>query len=126
MDERLVADGDVVAEGARGIGVDVEDGVVLDVGVLANGDGVDVAAQHGAVKHGGVGADGDIANNGRVGGDKRGLVNGGGLPVEGDNHLNGTSPIVLRSFLVRSFSTFAAKASIALTAHITWASLEEE
>ena len=126
VDERLVADGDVVAERARRVRVDVEHRVVLNVGVIPHGDGVDIAAQHRPVEHRRVRTDGDVADDGGVGGDKCGLVDARGLPTEGHDHLKGTSPIVLRSFRVLSFSTFAARASIALTAHMTWASLEEE
>ena len=68
--------GDPVADdrGSRdaahvGLG-DVDHGVVLDVGLRADADGVDVAAEDGAVPDGGFLADGDVADDARGRGDE--------------------------------------------------------
>src|SRR4029450_3924062 len=48
VQHRPMADGDVAADRERNSGVDVQDGAILDVGVVANLDRVVVGAQHGA------------------------------------------------------------------------------
>ena len=58
-----MADGDPVADFDRiEVALAVEDGAVLDIGVGADADGVDIAAQDGVHPDRGVLAEGDIAD----------------------------------------------------------------
>ena len=58
-----VTDGDVVAEQAGKIIGQMEDGIVLDVAVVADDDAVDVGSRDGVVPDAGMIAHGDIAQN---------------------------------------------------------------
>ena len=69
VDDGGVADSDVVADDAGIFIGKVEDGVVLNVGVVTDDDTVDVAASDGVVPDAGVVADGDVAENDRASGD---------------------------------------------------------
>ena len=63
VDRGIVADGDPVADDDRvEVTLAVEDGAVLDVGVGADADGVDVAAEDSIHPHGGLLAQGDVAD----------------------------------------------------------------
>src|SRR6185312_12478784 len=70
MDDRLVADGDVLADHrgeaaelrVRAVVAHVDDGAVLDVGARADADEVDVAADHDAGPQGDVVAEHDVAD----------------------------------------------------------------
>src|SRR4029077_5202197 len=53
----------VVADDAGIVVGEVEDGVVLDIGMMANDDAVDVAASDGVVPDAGMVAEGDIAED---------------------------------------------------------------
>lgn len=69
MDDRVVADGD---EGADGVGealIAVDDGVLLHVGPLSDGDGCDVASDDGPVPDIHVRAEGNFTKNSRGVGD---------------------------------------------------------
>ena len=63
MDIGGVTDGDMVAQDARMVVGEVQDGVVLDVGAAADFDAVDVSAQHGAIPDAGFVAESDIAHH---------------------------------------------------------------
>lgn len=65
-----VTDGDVVADEAAVLGGKVEHAAVLDVGAVAYGDAVDVAAKHGAIPDAGVLAKGDVSDERGRGGDE--------------------------------------------------------
>ena len=58
-----MANGNVVANDAGEVVGEVEDGVVLDVGVVSDDDPVDVAAGNGVVPDTGVVAKGDVAED---------------------------------------------------------------
>jgi hypothetical protein len=64
-----VANGDVVAYDAGIVVGEVEDGVVLNVGVVTNDDAVDVAASNSVVPDAGMVAEGDVAEDDRAFGD---------------------------------------------------------
>src|SRR5699024_3443361 len=87
--QRHVPDGDIIAEGAGGIGVDVEDAVVLDVGARADADGVDIPAQDHPIENGGIRADLDVTDDGGVRGDPGGFVDAWGFAVEGQDQGSG-------------------------------------
>ena len=63
VDNRAVADGDPVAEHAGEIVRQMQHGVVLHVGVVADDDAVDVAAQHRAVPDAGMRAERHVADD---------------------------------------------------------------
>src|SRR5204863_8907420 len=70
-----VAHGDPVAHhGGEAARVDVDDGVVLDAGLGADADALDVAAQHGAVPDGAARADHHVADHVRAGSDEGALA----------------------------------------------------
>ena len=66
VDNGRMADGHVTAHDARKIVGQMNDGVVLDVAVVADDDAVDVAAQDGVVPDAGAVAQGDIAHHHRA------------------------------------------------------------
>ena len=70
VNNRAVADGDPVAEDARQIVREMQHGVVLDVGVVAHDDAVDVAAQHRAIPDAGMRAERDVTDDGGGFGDE--------------------------------------------------------
>ena len=69
MEDRAVAHGDAAAHGHGVAKLLVEDAVVLDVGVVADGDGLAVATEHRAEKHAAARADPHVAHHGGVGRD---------------------------------------------------------
>ena len=74
VDDGAVAHGDPVTKDARKFIGEVQHGVVLHVGVVADDDAVDVAAQHRAVPDAGVGAERDIPYDRGGFGDERALA----------------------------------------------------
>ena len=74
----------VVADEARQILGEMHHGVVLDVGVAANNDPVDVAAQDGVVPDAGMIADFHIANDAATRRDKGAGMNARGIAIDGD------------------------------------------
>jgi len=70
VDHGAVAHGDPVAKETGEIVGEMQDGVVLHVGMVANDDAVDVAAQDGAIPNAGVVTEGDVANDGGESGDE--------------------------------------------------------
>src|SRR5690606_24094064 len=85
VDDRLVADGDVLADhrgepaqlGVRSVVADVDDGAVLDVGARAHADELDVAAHDDAGPERHVVAEHDVADQGGYGIDVDALAEGG-------------------------------------------------
>lgn len=69
MNYGRVADGYVIADDAGIIVGEVEHGVVLDVGVVADDDAVDVTAGNGVVPDAGVVAEGDVTEDNSAFGD---------------------------------------------------------
>lgn len=63
MDVGGVADGDAAADDAWEVIGEVEDGVILDVGLLADLDAVDIPAQDGSVPDAGSVPEGDVAED---------------------------------------------------------------
>jgi len=63
VDNRAVADGNPIADEARKIVGEVQHGVVLDVRMVADDDAVDVAAQHRAIPHTGMRAEGHVTKD---------------------------------------------------------------
>src|SRR5439155_22004020 len=74
VDDRAVANDDVVADVGGRVAVDVDDAVVLEVRPLADHHAVQVGAHDGPVPDRAVGADRDIADHGGGGRDEDGVV----------------------------------------------------
>ena len=77
VDDGAVADGGPVADFAGVIVGEMDDGAVLNIGVMADLDEVDIAAEHGVVPHAGVGAERDIAHDNGGASEVRALTEGG-------------------------------------------------
>ena len=75
MHDGAVANGDEFADGGRIIGVEMNNGVVLNVGARADDDAVDVAAQDRAAPHTRFFFERDVADDGRTGHNPGGGVN---------------------------------------------------
>ena len=75
VDDGGVADGDVIADDAGVVIGEVEDGVVLNLRVMADDDAVDVAAQNGVIPDAGMVAEGDVAEDDARSGDINVLAN---------------------------------------------------
>ena len=63
MDIGGVTDGDMVAQDARMVVGEVQDGVVLDVGAAANFNAINVTPQHGPIPDSGFVTECDIAHH---------------------------------------------------------------
>ena len=66
VDNRGMANGDIIAHDAGKIVRQMKDRVVLDIAVVANDDAVDVAAQDGVIPNAGAVAQGDVAHHYRA------------------------------------------------------------
>ena len=64
--DRAVADGHVIAENAGELIGEMQDGVILDVGMVADGDAINVSARDGVIPNTGVIAHGHVAENHRA------------------------------------------------------------
>ena len=82
VDDGGVTDGDVASEDARKIIGEMQDGVVLNVGVFADDDAVDVAAEDGVIPNTGMRAEGDITEDDGGAGDVDVRAEGGALAEE--------------------------------------------
>src|SRR5699024_4946483 len=85
VDEGLVSDGDIRAEDAGGVVVRVQDGAVLDICAFPDAARADVPAYDAAVGEGGIGADVDVPDDGRAGGDIGRLVDAWAHTLEGQD-----------------------------------------
>jgi hypothetical protein len=63
VDNRAVADGDPITDEAWKFIGEMQDGVVLNVGVMADDDAIDVAAQDGVIPDAGMIAEGNVAKD---------------------------------------------------------------
>jgi hypothetical protein len=77
-----MANGDVIADDTGQVVSQVEDGVVLDVGVVADGDAVDVAPEHRVTPDARIIPQGHIAQHHRALGNIDALAKGGFLEQE--------------------------------------------
>lgn len=77
MDYGGVTDGDVVADETGELVREVKNGIVLDVGMVADDDAVDVASNDGVIPDARVVAEGDVAEDDRAFGDINVLAKGG-------------------------------------------------
>lgn len=79
MHDGCMSDHAIFSDGAGCSGVGMDDGIVLDVGSGAHGDGVGIAPKNGAKPEGGIFIDNDIADGCGVGCHEGGGVNLWGL-----------------------------------------------
>ena len=81
MDHYVMADRDIIADlDGRLLIESMEHGAILDIDTVADGDGVDIAAQHGAEPDAALIAHSDIAHEGSIIGNKAILADLGGEP----------------------------------------------
>ena len=81
-----VAHGDVFAQHYSTAYITVQHGIILHVGVFANGQSAVVATQHGTVPHRGTGFQDHIALHGGVGRYKSGSLVAGNFSTKGQKH----------------------------------------
>ena len=84
--QRAVAHSDVPAQRHGPAHIAVQHGIILHVGVFANGQSAVVAAQHGPVPHRGTGFQDHIALHGGVGRYKSSPLVAGNFSTKGQKH----------------------------------------
>src|SRR5579859_5557560 len=84
MHYRAVSDGAVIADGQRGVGIDVQRAIILYIGTLPDHDRGHVAAHHGIVPDAGPFVNSDIANHNSAWRDKYVVGNSGPDAVKGE------------------------------------------
>ena len=84
--QRAVAHGDAFAQRYSTAHIAVQHGIILHVGVFANGQSAVVAAQHGPVPHRGTGFQDHIALHGGVGRNERSPLVAGNFSTKGQKH----------------------------------------
>ena len=84
--QRAVAHGDAFAQHYSTAHITVQHGVILHVGVFANGQSAVVAAQHGPVPHRGTGFQDHISLHGGVGRNERSSLVAGNFSTKGQKH----------------------------------------
>src|SRR4051812_41625688 len=77
-----MSDGDVVSHDARKGVSEMNDGVVLNISMVADDDAVDVAAKHGVIPNAGMIAEGDVAEDGCAASDEDAFAEFGLLAEE--------------------------------------------
>ncbi len=76
VNDGAVANGDELAYARRITGIDMDNGIVLNVGTRADDDAVNVAAQHGAVPDARFLFERNVADDGRAGNDPGAWMDG--------------------------------------------------
>ena len=85
VDQGHVSDGDIIAENRGHASVDMDCGVVLNIGALANANRCDVTSENRTVEHGAICTDFDITDNDRAGCNPGTGMNAWGLILVGEN-----------------------------------------
>ena len=80
-----MSDGDIIAENCGHASVDMDCGVVLNIGALADADWCDVSSENRTVEHGAIRTDFDITDNDRAGRNPGAGMNAWGLILVGEN-----------------------------------------
>ena len=76
MHDGAVANGDKLTYARRSAGIDMNDGIVLDIGTRADDNAINVAAQNGAVPDARFLFERNVADDGRAGNDPGAWVDG--------------------------------------------------